>query len=251
MTFGAREIPEDFDINHGPDATKSNNCIENLTPVSKAEHVGITRNDNPEMVGKRALSLARLVMLKWTAREDMREHVGKTVTTRAFATLLASHDASNDELSNITNKVSANAWLNKKKLESKKEPKNKTEGCIFVNVADKLLNGEEDKEGSILIDGEKHSFTVTSFGRYKCPKGHKYVETPYIQLAGKNHSIYFLVMLAYSGLSARPERDGKKLTVDHINGRDMPFPHRIENLRWATCAEQMANRAVQAESLED
>jgi hypothetical protein len=120
-----------------------------------------------------------------------------------------------------------------------------------VYAEDTLLEGEEEKEGSIMIDGTLHSFIVTSLGRYKSPHSNKYIDIPMIVIAGEHHLIYFLVMLAFSGLSERPVRDGEILTVDHIQGRGIPYPHQPSNLRWASRAEQVANRAFLGESLED
>ena len=42
-----------------------------------------------------------------------------------------------------------------------------------------------------------------------------------------------LVLLARDGITEAPRNPvtGAALTVDHINGRDHEFPHRLENLR--------------------
>ena len=38
--------------------------------------------------------------------------------------------------------------------------------------------------------------------------------------------------------------NGNTLTCDHINDRDIEYPHRISNLQWATHAQQYSNRAA-------
>jgi hypothetical protein len=63
-------------------------------------------------------------------------------------------------------------------------------------------------------------------------------------LLGAYVQVSHLVALVKDGIQEAPlEPSGKPMTADHIEGReDHPFPHRFENIRWASRATQMENR---------
>jgi hypothetical protein len=146
----------------------------------------------------------------------------------------------------MRNKVTVNATANERKIKKGQAPAYRTHTCVFVRAAQGLLEGEEEIDGQIEIEGTCNPYTVTSLGRYKFRS--KYIEKNIPQPAeGKGVTIWTLVLLASTGLTKRPVVDGETLTVDHIHGRNIPFPHRPSNLRWATSEQQRQNRVALGE----
>jgi histidine ammonia-lyase len=114
MAFGPRELREGDQVNHGPDTRKSNNCIENLTAVSAAEHVAVAHADNLKSTAKMGEALVALVRLVSTSFEPLHEHVGECMTTRAFGKIVVdeSREDYRRELTRVRDQIGNKAVRN-------------------------------------------------------------------------------------------------------------------------------------------
>ncbi len=98
-------------------------------------------------------------------------------------------------------------------------------------------------ENAVDIDGKLVTYRVSSLGRYFHPRSRKWLSLTQVKLSGQDFFIHQLVLLAKDRLTKLPTGpDGSSLSVDHIDRRKGEFPHRVDNLRWATRKEQNLNR---------
>ena len=236
LAFGLSVRPGD-EIDH-IDNDRSNNRLDNLQPLDKKEHAKKTPHRTPETIQKLAESKSRLFHVISSTRHP--ELVGKDILSCHLWPKLGLKGSI--ALINCATKNDGQA-----------NPVATTGGCVVIHAKqDVLLEGEYEIPGNILIDGQLEPYVVTNFGRFKRRQTLSFVnKVGQVGIAGKQRLISHLVLLAKEGLTEVPYRGGELLTADHIHGRDHEFPNRIENLRWATKAEQMANRCAHGEEPEE
>lgn len=231
-----KKIKPGYEVDHCPDPTKDNNCIENLVPKCAKKHRRETQTRNlTSHIQRRALKVSRYVLCLSSTKHP--ELVNQTKTTAEFAALI---DAKQQRITEV-------AWKNSRYIKTSKLPSLIVDTCVFVQADCPLYENEEIREGQIKIDGQLHPFKVTTLGRIWREKSSKFLQVDNVEfLPDKYIQVTHLIALAKDGLTEIPcEPNGRPMTVDHINGRDHAFPHRFDNLRWATLATQMANRVCQ------
>jgi hypothetical protein len=206
----------DYQVNH-KDKDPRNNRLDNLEILSRQAHALITANQAPEAKLQRGITSSRLV--KMTSSTTRPELVGQIKTTTEWYKLL---------------ELSLQTVANAVRLGHKAASQHN-----FAYVADELLDGEEEVEHQIYGKGGKLvSYKVTDFGRYWNKSAHKWINSEEVSLGGRKWKLWQLVLLAKTKDTSIPE--GKE--VDHIAGRDMDWPHKMSNLRWATNLENNMNR---------
>jgi hypothetical protein len=215
LAFHLDKFQHGFEVDH-IDQDPQNNRADNLRPLSRSEHVQKTRDANPS-ANKSAITCSRI--LKLTSSTTHNHLVGQEKKTGEWSQILGIPTTT------ITPAV---------------HRKTSVRGHRFVHVVGVLLPGEEEHEHSIYH--AKHantlvSYKVSTFGRYWNDKAWT-KEQLHVRLAGKKWGVWQLVLLAKTKDRSIP--DG--MTVDHIDGRDGEWPHRMDNLRWCTATEQLCNR---------
>ena len=105
-------------------------------------------------------------------------------------------------------------------------------------------------QGEVLVDGSLEVFTVTNLGRFKRCMTQTFVNKDgQVGIRSKAFLISNLVLMARDGLSEPPQREGARLTADHINGKESEFFNRVDNLEWRSMAEQTQNRKSRGEEV--
>jgi hypothetical protein len=214
LAFKLDKFKKDYQVDH-LDEDKHNNKIENLFPCDPADHRAKTRADNPEMGKKSGMTRSRMLKLVESPCKDL---VGQIKTTTEWAKCLQ-----------ISSKKIKAAWHQKCKADKKHK---------FEVVVSELFEGEKAISHIIYVGVQVVAYTVSTFGRYFCKQ--KWQKRDRVVLAGQFFFVHQLVLLAKTRLQTIP----LDLTVDHINGRDIEFPHKMSNLRWATPSTQNHNRGV-------
>jgi hypothetical protein len=215
LAFKLSELKKDYQVDH-LDEDKYNNKIENLIPRDPADHRAKTRADNPEMGKKSGMTRSKMLKLVASPRKDL---VGQIKTTTEWAKEL-----------NISQIKIKNAVVQKGRADRKHK---------FEVVVGELFEGEKAISHIIYVGNRVVTYTVSTFGRYYCRQKWQ-IRDRQVMLSGQFFYIHQLVLLAKTRLQTLP----LDLTVDHINGRDIEFPHKMSNLRWATASTQMQNRDV-------
>jgi hypothetical protein len=214
LAFKLSEFKQNYQVDHH-DEDKHNNKIENLIPRDPQDHAKKTRATNPEMGKKMGMTNSKMLKLVETPRKDL---IGQIKTTTEWI----------KELKISRDKI--NGAVHRK---GKADGKHK-----FEVVVSELFKGEKAISHTIYVEGEIVTYRVSTFGRYFCKQ--KWQTRERVTIAGKLFYIHQLVLLAKTRLQILPI----DLTVDHINGRDVKFPHKMSNLRWATPSTQTQNRGV-------
>jgi hypothetical protein len=215
LAFKLDKFKKDYQVDH-LDEDKHNNKIENLVPLDPADHCAKTRADNPEMGKKTGMTLSKMLKLIESPRKDI---VGQIKTTTEWV----------KELKISVGKING-AVRNKGKADGKHK---------FEVVIGELFKGEKAISHIIYVGVQVVTYTVSTFGRFYLRQKWQTRERQ-VTLAGHKFYLHQLVLLAKTRLQTLP----LDLTVDHINGRDIEFPHKMSNLRWATRSTQVQNRGV-------
>jgi hypothetical protein len=215
LTFKLDKFKRDYQVDH-LDEDKHNNKIENLIPRDPADHSRKTHADNPEMGKKSGMTRSKMLKLVESPRKDL---IGQIKTTIEWA----------KELKLSSGKINCAA-----RQKGKADKKHK-----FEVVVGELLKNEKAVSHIIYIGNKVVTYTVSTFGRFYWRQKWQ-ARDGQVKLAGQMFYIHQLVLLAKTRLQRLPV----DLTVDHINGRDMEFPHKMSNLRWATHSTQTQNRGV-------
>jgi hypothetical protein len=214
LAFKLDKFKKDYQVDHF-DEDKHNNKIENLIPCDPSDHRAKTRADNPDMGKKQGVTKSKMLELVESPRKDL---VGQIKTTTEWV----------EEL-----KISRSKIHHAVRLKCKVDRKHK-----FEVVVSELFKGEKAISHIIYVENKVVTYTVSTLGRFRFRQ--KWQMRERVIIAGRSFYIYQLVLLAKTRLQTLP----LDLTVDHINGRDMEFPHKMSNLRWATGSTQIQNRGV-------
>jgi hypothetical protein len=229
LAFG-KVIPIGHQVDH-LDEDKHNNRLDNLIPRSKRDHAAKTRADNPQ--AGRALGLTLSGMFRLDAPVDHPNH-GQAKTSTEWGEIFGTRPG----------QVSQAAGKGHRLL------RKYTLSCVEAEIHE----GEREMTSAVMSsDGSPLPFTVSSYGRFWAPRARKWVEPRgyegQVQIGDRRIAVYVLVHLAATGLMEPPiGPDGKRMTVDHVDKRrgttefQRRWPHRADNLRWATAPEQNANR---------
>jgi hypothetical protein len=215
LAFKLDKFEKDYQVDHH-DQDKHNNTIDNLIPRDPKDHHAKTRSDNPDMGKKMGITNSNMLKLVESPRKDL---VGQIKTTTEWA----------EELKIPTSKIT-NAVRTKCKADKKHK---------FEVVVSELFKGEKAISHIIYVGDKVVTYTVSTLGRYFCKQKWQ-TRNKQVMLAGQIFYIHQLVLLAKTRLQRLPTG----LTVDHIHGRDVEFPHKMSNLRWATPSTQLQNRGV-------
>jgi hypothetical protein len=219
LVFTLDKIEEGDQIDH-VDGNTLNNWACNLIPRDVQSHVAKTAADNPTARAKMALSQSQTIRL---------------VSSTTKATLVG--------LEKPTSEWSGLLGIGRSEISgSLRRGKVLHEDHKFEYVVEPLLEGETEFENSVCPGNDDTvlvKYKVTSLGRIWRPRSLTWESGRcQIVLGKKVWTLPQLILLAKNGEKRVP--DG--MTVDHINGREGEWPHRMDNLRWATRAEQNQNR---------
>lgn len=202
---------------HHRDGCPSNNSLDNLQKVTAREHRLLTLAANPDATPKQAATLSCAVTRTLVLTSG--EHETQTFTSMAIA----------------AGNTPGARWQNISACCSGVQQTHA--GYTWTKVTPADLPGER---WATLLLGPRKGLVVSSCGRVKQRTGlitsgrtsGAYLQTSYRQVT---YWVHRLICEAFHGSPAH-----NRMTVDHINHdtRD----NRAENLRWATYAENHANK---------
>jgi hypothetical protein len=238
---------KNFDVDHitPGEESKGDNSIGNLQVLDRSEHNKKT-SATTDLNAHAAIMRAGVVTCTGSTDESIVK-IGTRRTTYEFGLKIGSGSA----------KITACANNNKN---NPGEPYRMHHGDFSASfvwdkspIEDQLIKGDVNEEivpGKVKIDGVKYPFEMTTFGRFVNRALNKIQFFPTgVKIEGKKKLIHELMLLTkkYKGkVIFEPPFEPKKKkipqTVNHIDGREGQFPHRLENLEWATKAEQIKQR---------
>jgi hypothetical protein len=217
LAFKLSEFKHNYQVDHD-DEDKHNNKLENLIPRDPKDHNHKTRRDNPNMATTAGKTISKMLKLVESPRLEL---IGQVKFASEWA----------EELGIPRYMISCSVQM---KCRADKKHR-------FEVVIDELLVGEDEITHSVYVDNQLISYKVSTFGRYWSRDRWHVCER--VELSGFKWYIHQLVLLAKTQLTRIPTDEyGISKTVDHINGREGEWPHRMTNLRWCSAAEQCQNR---------